>query len=218
MGGFLNGLLGEDALTGGVTIFALIVVWIPFIRGMKITFQAWAATRFMDRKALASGLKQEPEGDVGALALLMLRIYRDSLGVQDDNAHSREFVFDASRQYVMNEFDLYYTRPITMFASLMPPIGFIGTTVGMLILFISMHKADTTLELGALAIALTSSIFALIAYAILEGIKIRLYTRLLLCLRVVAEVCGVQGGPRQSGKAGEAPLQSDAQAAAGATA
>jgi flagellar motor component MotA len=83
----------------------------------------------------------------------------------------------------MSEFDLYYARPITMFANLMPPIGFIGTTVGMLVLFISMHKADSSLELGALAIALTSSIFALIAYAILEAIKIRLHTRLLACLR-----------------------------------
>jgi hypothetical protein len=82
-----------------------------------------------------------------------------------------------------------------MFASLMPPIGFIGTTIGMLILFVSMHRADTSLELGALAIALISSIFALIAYAILESVKIRLYNRLLLALRGVEAACGAKRGP-----------------------
>jgi biopolymer transport protein ExbB len=97
---------------------------------------------------------------------------------------------------VMTEYDLYYTRPISMFASLMPPIGFIGTTIGMLILFVSMHKADTALELGALAIALISSIFALIAYAILESVKIRLYNRLLLALREVEVAFGAAAGPR----------------------
>ncbi len=72
-----------------------------------------------------------------------------------------------------------------MFGSLLPPIGFIGTTGGMLILFLSMQVSDSSLELGALALALTSSIFALIGFSILEGLKIRLYGRLLLSLRDV---------------------------------
>ena len=48
-----------------------------------------------------------------------------------------------------------------------------------------MHLAEDSLELGALAIALTSSVFALVAYAGLEGMKIRLYSRLLSSLRDV---------------------------------
>ena len=55
----------------------------------------------------------------------------------------------------------------------------------MLILFVSMHLADDFLELGALAIALTSSVFALVAYAVLEALKIRLYGRLLEAMRDV---------------------------------
>ena len=35
------------------------------------------------------------------------------------------------------------------------------------------------MELGAVAVALTSSIFALIGYAVLEGMKIQLYGRLM---------------------------------------
>ncbi len=70
-----------------------------------------------------------------------------------------------------------------MYANLLPPIGFIGTTGGLLILFLSIHSSNESLELGALALALTSSIFALFAFAILEGMKIRLYTRLLSSLQ-----------------------------------
>ncbi len=65
-----------------------------------------------------------------------------------------------------------------MYANVLPPIGFIGTTAGLLILFLSMRVANETLELGALAVALTSSLFALIGFTILEGMKIRLYGRM----------------------------------------
>ena len=41
---------------------------------------------------------------------------------------------------------------------------------------------EQLLALDALALALTSSIFALVGFALLEAIKIRLYGRLLVCL------------------------------------
>ena len=88
-------------------------------------------------------------------------------------------LLDATRQYVMNEYDAHFARPISMYANLLPPLGFIGSTGGMLILFLSIHLANGALELGALALALTSSIFALVGFAALESVKIRLYRRLL---------------------------------------
>ncbi len=115
----------------------------------------------------------------------MIRILQKSLREGEREGQPSDFIFDASRQYVLNEYEHHYARLISMYASLLPPIGFIGTTGGMLILFLSMHLADDSLELGALAIALTSSVFALIAYAALEGLKIRLYSRLLDSLRDV---------------------------------
>ncbi len=176
---FLNG----NGLTWMVTLLALIVVWVPFFRGLRLSFQGWTATRMMDKAELAETLGNGDEAtDVEPLSVLMLRVLKKSLESRD---HPADFVFDATRQYVMNEFDLFYTRPISMFAGLLPPIGFIGTTIGMLILFVSMHQSNASLELSALAVALTSSIFALIGFAILEGIKIRLYSRLLISVREV---------------------------------
>ncbi len=176
---------GDEMLTWMVTIFALAAVWLPFYRGFKLALQAWAATRHIPEAELRKGLAEESNVMVEPIALLMVRVLSKALRENKGERHPTDFIFDATRQYVINEYDDNYTRIISMYASLLPPIGFIGTTAGMLILFVSMHFANSSLELGALAIALTSSIFALIGYAALEGLKIRLYGRLLGRLRDV---------------------------------
>ena len=82
----------------------------------------------------------------------------------------------------MNEYDVHYSRPISMYANLLPPLGLLGTSIGMLMLLLSMHFASETLELAALALTLTKTIFALISFAVLEATKIHLHGRLLTCL------------------------------------
>jgi hypothetical protein len=173
-------------LTSAATAFSLVAVAFPLYRGLRLCLAARAATRQLGAPELRRRLEQRPTANDEPLALLMLRTlvttFKESAG------HPREFIFDATRQYVVNEYDSNYARPISMYANLLPPIGFIGTTGGLLILFVSMHLADASLELGALAIALTSSIFALIGFSTLEGLKIRLYGRLLTCLEEVLDL------------------------------
>lgn len=53
-----------------------------------------------------------------------------------------------------------------------------GTPIGLMLLFVSMHVANDSLHLSALALALSSSIFALVGDATLEGLRIHLYGRL----------------------------------------
>jgi len=173
----------EGVMTWMVTAFALVAVWLPFFRGFKLSLQAWAATSRVDPQLLRRGGEGHDDSRVEPIALLMMRILRKALRENHESErHPSDFVFDATRQYVINEYDDNYTRLISMYAGLLPPIGFIGTTGGMLILFLSMHFSNSSLELGALAVALTSSIFALIGFSALEGLKIRLYGRLLRCL------------------------------------
>ena len=78
----------------------------------------------------------------------------------------------------MHEYEEAYERPLVMYANLLPPIGFIGTTCGLAVLLLSMRISHDMIQLGALALALSSTIFALVGYAILEGMKIHLYGRL----------------------------------------
>jgi len=180
-------LSGDAMMTWLVSGAALVAVWVPFFKGLKTCLQAWQATRCLSKAELSkTGTKP---ARVEPLAALMMRTLHKALRENETHGgHPSDFVYDATRQYVVNEYDAHYATPITMVAGLLPPIGFIGTTGGMLILFLSMHFASTSLELGALAVALTSSIFALMAFACLESVKIRLYARLLDALGVVHEL------------------------------
>jgi len=180
----VGSMLGDEMMTVLVTAIALAAVLVPLIQGLRTVMGGWAATRRVSPEELSRGKTDSP-GRTEPLAILMIRVLQKSLREGEREGQPSDFVFDASRQYILNEYDHHYARLVTMYASLLPPIGFIGTTGGMLILFLSMHLADDSLELGALAIALTSSVFALIAYAGLEGLKIRLYARLLDSLRDV---------------------------------
>lgn len=173
----------EESVAWILTVVALVCTLVPFYKAIVVTLRGWSATRRVDPAVLRQG-GQPSRGRTEPFAVLMMRILRKSLR-ENEGDHPSDFVFDASRQYVMNEFEVNYTRMISMFGSLLPPIGFIGTTGGMLILFLSMQVSDSSLELGALALALTSSIFALIGFSILEGLKIKLYGRLLMSLRDV---------------------------------
>lgn len=170
-------------MTWVVSAAALVAVWVPFIKGLKITLQAWQATRCLNAAELSKSGGRNAR--VEPLAGVMMSTLQKALRENEEHGHPTDFIYDATRQYVINEYDTHYATPVTMFAGLLPPIGFIGTTGGMLILFLSMHFGSTSLELGALAVALTSSIFALMAYSCLEAMKIRLYARLLEALDVV---------------------------------
>jgi flagellar motor component MotA len=108
----------------------------------------------------------------------MLRVLRRALREAGDGQPA-EFLIDASRQYVVNEYDAHWARPISMSANLLPPLGLIGTTAGLLALFLSKEVDSQSLELGALGLALISTIAALTAYAWLEAFKVRLYHRML---------------------------------------
>jgi hypothetical protein len=179
-----SSMLGDEMMTVLVSGLSLAAVLVPLAQGLRTVMRGWAATRRPSSEELRRGQTDRPRA-TEPLALLMIRVLQKSLREGEREGQPSDFVFDATRQYVLNEYEHHYARLITMYASLLPPIGFIGTTGGMLILFISMHLADDSLELGALAIALTSSVFALIAYAALEGLKIRLYSRLLNSMRDV---------------------------------
>jgi len=208
-------MLGDETMTVLVTGLSLAAVLVPLTQGLRTVLAGWSATRRVSAEELRAGkVASIRAGRPEPLSLLMIRILQKSLREGEREGQSADFVFDATRQYVLNEYDHHYSRLITMYASLLPPIGFIGTTGGMLILFISMHLADDSLELGALAIALTSSVFALIAYAALEGFKIRLYARLLNSIRDVESLFQKADARREQASAARSAMPKGATASA----
>ena len=190
-----SGLLGTLALTTLVSLFTLAGTGVPFYRGLRIFFDAHAATRVVQKSELRQGTRAAEPSGVEPLGKLLVRIIQKSVRESGDE-QPLDFIIDASRQYVMNEYDAHYSQRISMYANILPPIGFIGTTTGLFILFLSMRVASDSLELSALALALTSSIFALIGFAVLEGLKIYLYGRMLASLSHVLAMRG--SSPRTS--------------------
>ena len=187
---FVSSALSDEGVMVLLTLVALAAVWVPFIRGLRICLQAWRATERLGSAELTrKSAGKKANGAVEPVSVLMMRVLRKSMRQNEQSEHyPSDFVFDAARQYVMHEYASHYTSLISMYASLLPPIGFVGTTGGMLILFLSMHLSNSALELGALAVALTSSVFALVAFSMLEGLRVRLYRRLLTCLSDVQEL------------------------------
>jgi biopolymer transport protein ExbB/TolQ len=179
--GFVGMISVTDfGLTGLMTLISFGIVSVPFYRGMRLCVRAHAATRRIPRSQLQRAVTSENGERAEALSVLMVRVLSKSLRESDENP--TEFVLDATKQYVMNEYDVHYSRPISMYANLLPPLGLLGTSIGMLMLLLSMHYANESLELAALALTLTKTIFALISFAVLESLKIHLHGRLLACL------------------------------------
>ncbi len=163
--------------TSVISAMALFAVWLPFQRGARVCVQARNATRSLETAELRA-IDQPVTDAIDPVAALLLRVLRTSLR-ENKGAQPREFLVDASRQFALHEYESHYSHVISMYANILPPIGFIGTTCGLMILFVSMHSSSDALELSALAVALLSTIFALMGFATLEGLKIHLYRRLM---------------------------------------
>ena len=82
------------------------------------------------------------------------------------------FIRDAAFQFSERYFENKFLDPISMLANLMPPLGFIGTILGMVIQFLSNSgslKSDITIV--GIATALYTTFIALIFYTFLEFLK-----------------------------------------------
>jgi len=186
---------------------SILAVWIPFRRALALYAQARRATQRVPSTTLraAEVAELEPEGAASSMSLVFLRVLRESTRENQDSRHPLALLRDAARQYTENEFAASYSQPLSMYANILPPIGFIGTTAGLMVLFTSMRLASDTLELGGLALALSSTLFALLGYATLEALKIRLYRRLLECLDDVVHTPSPQAEVGDFGSAVASP-------------
>jgi hypothetical protein len=162
-----------------VTIMALVAVWFPFWWGLRACMRGFAVTRKVTAPEIQKALERETPQPHEPIAVQVLRVLRAS---QKDNPEKMPmaFLIDASRQYVTNEYEASYAKPITLFSNILPPIGFIGTLFGLVVLVLSKGgDGDEMLAMVGLAGAVSKSICALFGFIVLESLKIRLYGRML---------------------------------------
>ncbi|MFO0689661.1 MAG: MotA/TolQ/ExbB proton channel family protein [Myxococcota bacterium] len=167
--GLLDVSNGAAQVTLAVSLISLLAVWWPLMHGALLCWRARAATRVPSPERGAAGVG-------GRIAELIREVRAAAAGTAP--AEPDAFVRDAAKQLVVEEYESSFAEPISMYSNLLPPIGFIGTVCGLALMLYSMHASHAMLQLGGLAMALSSTIFALIGYAILESLKIHLYGRL----------------------------------------
>ncbi len=86
------------------------------------------------------------------------------------------YITDAAAQYTERYFQEKYLEPVSMTANLLPPIGFIGTIVGMTIHFINeTGTINANATAAGIATALYTTLLALIGYTCIEFFKKALY-------------------------------------------
>jgi len=87
------------------------------------------------------------------------------------------FIRDAAFQFSERYFEDNFVDPLSMAANLMPPLGFIGTILGMVIHFLSnTGTLNTDVTIAGIATALYTTLIALICYTFLEFLKKCIYS------------------------------------------
>ena len=82
------------------------------------------------------------------------------------------FIRDASFQFSERHFEDKFIEPMSMASNLMPPLGFIGTILGMVIHFLSnTGTLNSDVTIAGIATALYTTFIALICYTFLEFLK-----------------------------------------------
>jgi hypothetical protein len=181
-----------------VTIGAIVAVLIPFLLGLRASLRAFSVTSRLDDRDIERALKSE-RGDPGEpVSVQVLRVLRSSLRENQGDRMPTAFLVDASRQYVTHEVRANYFDPISMFSNILPPIGFIGTLIGLVVLVLSKSSGSETLELIGLAGAVSKSILALFGFIVLESIKIVLYGRMMRGLDDALGLYQRQGATRHA--------------------
>ncbi len=161
---------GEARMAVGVSVLSLLAVSWPLTKGTILCWRARAITR------APKGGRPQAAGAGSRIAELVREIRQSPASTA--TAEPEAFIRDAAKQLVVSEYESSFAEPISMYSNLLPPIGFIGTVCGLAIRLYSMQISQEALQLGGMAMALSSTIFALVSYAILESFKIGLYGRL----------------------------------------
>lgn len=124
--------------------------------------------------AKSARMPNDPLELIAAKTLYIATVEYDS---NPSESYSKTFLNDATRQLVDNYFETKFVHPISMCSNILPPMGFIGTVLGMIIIFVARGQSGHELNLEGLSIALISTLFALIFFVILELLKMYLIKR-----------------------------------------
>lgn len=141
-----------------------------FIHAFWLIIRAYRHTRLIEKNVMNSQLKKDTLIDDPLMLITAKTLYSAHLE-HKDATYSPSFLADATHQLVENMFHTKYINKITMITNLLPPMGFIGTIFGMIMIFLAKGDPNSDLNTTGLGAALFTTLMALTCFVIIEVLK-----------------------------------------------
>jgi biopolymer transport protein ExbB/TolQ len=149
------------------------------IRHLRLTANVEQA-----KKELARAIRSPVDHFDVPIMILTAKTLHDAV-VSHKEAHEPIFfgaLEDSTEQIMENFLENRYIRPITLYANVLPPIGFIGTVVGMILVFHAGSDSALMINTKGLGIALLSTLYALSGFVLIELVKLWIVNRASHCI------------------------------------
>ena len=153
-----------------------------FLNGLWISLKALRWLWKVDDK----DIKEQAGTELYIDDPLIITVVKAFCGATGNHGEAADpaFVADATRQLAENFFETRFMEPLTMSSNLLPPLGFIGTVFGMILIFLAKVNPGSELNTIGLGAALFTTLAALVLFVILEIIKMWLVR---LCRKRIEE-------------------------------
>jgi biopolymer transport protein ExbB/TolQ len=176
----LNTIKNDGPSDNWSLIIIFFIIGVVFMKGCYEIFRALQNLSHVPNDELNSRARDTnvlPSDPLSVVAAKTLRSAYMDYRSNPQGSYSVAFLQDATRQLAEHLFESKFIRPISMCSNLLPPIGFIGTVLGMIFIFFGGGNLSDDLNSSGLGVALFTTLSALILFVVLEGSKILLSKR-----------------------------------------
>lgn len=173
-----------NSYSGALQVFIYLLMAITFFFALTKAYQAFRVLSFKNQE----GIKKRTDSDIfhgnidTPLSFIAAGFFKKTkvhYEEEKENGDSNSknippdaFIRDAAFQFSERYFEEKFLEPISMTANLMPPQGFIGTIIGMVIHFLSNSGTlNSEVTIAGIATALYTTLIALSCFTFLEFTK-----------------------------------------------
>ena len=141
-----------------------------FLNALWLIVLAYRHARLIKENELMA-LAADPATLDDPLMTAAVKTLRSAHDEHKATAYPVSFLIDATHQMRENTYHTRYINKITMITNLLPPMGFIGTIFGMIMIFLAKGDPNSDLNTTGLGVALFTTLIALTCFVILEVFK-----------------------------------------------
>ncbi len=140
---------------------------ILLLHAFWLLMQAFRHSRLVATENLTQEMKKLSQVNDPLMVITAKTLY----SANKEHEGNPYFLVDATHQLIENLFLSKYINKITMITNLLPPMGFIGTIFGMIMIFLAKGDPNSDLNTSGLGAALFTTLMALTCFVLIEVFK-----------------------------------------------